>query len=212
MSLTLDRNSSQNLRLMISAPKKSSGKTTITLGIAKALSDQGLAVRTFKKGADYIDPMWHQLATGRTCLNLDLHMMGTMGCQQSFTRNSHRIDFSLIEGNHGLHDGVGVHGEESSAHLAKLLDIPVLLAVDSSGSNRGIAAVVLGHKQLDPEVKIAGVILNQVGNSRQESKQRSAIEHHCGIPVLGAIPRSTAFRIKERHLGLLTIHEAFIDK
>ncbi len=196
------------MRLMVSAPKKSSGKTTLVLGISKALTDRGLAVRTFKKGADYIDPMWHRLATGRLCYSLDLHMMGEEACRYSFERHSCRTDVSLVEGNHGLHDGLGIRGEESSAHLAKVLDIPVLLVVDATGSNRGVAAVVMGHRQLDADVRITGIVLNQVGNSRQESKQRSSIEYHCGIPVVGALPRSTAFQIKERHLGLLTVHEA----
>ena len=196
-----------NLRLMIAAPRKSSGKTTLALGISKALTDRGLVVRMFKKGADYIDPMWHRAATGRACYSLDLHMMGAEACRRSFEKHSHRMGLSLVEGNHGLHDGLGIRGEESSAHLAKELNIPVLLVADAVGSNRGIAAVVLGHQQLDSDVRISGVVLNQVGNSRQESKQRSSIEYHCGIPVVGALPRSTAYHIKERHLGLLTIHE-----
>ena len=201
-----------NLRLMISAPRKSSGKTTISLGMARALTDRGMSVRMFKKGADYIDPMWHRAATGRSCYSLDLHMMGTEACRRSFEEHSRHMNVSLVEGNHGLHDGLGIQGEESSAHLSKVLDIPVLLVVDASGSNRGIAAVVLGHRQLDPDVRIAGVILNRVANSRQEAKQRSSIEHHCDIPVVGAMPRSTALQIKERHLGLLTTHESDLSE
>jgi cobyrinic acid a,c-diamide synthase len=199
---------SRNSRLFISAPKKSSGKTTLTLGISAALVKQNHTVKVFKKGADYIDPMWHRAATGQNCYNLDLHLMTEKGCLDSFNQRSLNIDFSIIEGNHGLHDGFGLRGEESSAHLAKLLKAPVLLVVDASGSNRGVAAVVLGHQKLDPDVNIAGVILNQVANNRQIKKQRESIEYHCGIPVIGAMPKFTEFKIKERHLGLLTVHES----
>lgn len=197
----------KNSKLFISAPKKSSGKTTLTLGISAALIKNNYTVKVFKKGADYIDPMWHRAATGQNCYNLDMHLMRSADCLKSFNKRSYDIDFSLIEGNHGLYDGIGVKGENSSAHLAKLLDAPVLLVVDAAGANRGVAAVVLGHQNLDPDVKIAGVILNQVANSRQIKKQRESIEYHCGIPVVGAMPKSTAFKIKERHLGLLTVHE-----
>ena len=198
---------SKNSKLFISAPKKSSGKTTLTLGISAALIQDNYSVKVFKKGADYIDPMWHRAATGQNCYNLDMHLMTEADCLHSFNKGSYNIDFSLIEGNHGLHDGIGIRGENSSAHLAKLLKAPVLLVVDAAGANRGVAAVVLGHQNLDPDVQIAGVILNQVANGRQIQKQRESIEYHCGIPVVGAMPKSTAFKIKERHLGLLTVHE-----
>lgn len=200
----------QNSKLFISAPRKSSGKTTITLGISASLVQNNHTVRVFKKGADYIDPMWHKAATGNTCHNLDLHMMTEEDCLASFNRYSSNVEFSIIEGNHGLHDGLGVKGEKSSAHLAKLLKTPVILVIDATGTNRGIAAVVLGHQNMDPDVEIAGVILNQVASSRQEKKQREAIEYYCGIPVIGAMPKSTKFKIKERHLGLLTVHESEI--
>jgi len=198
---------SKNSKLFISAPRKSSGKTTLTLGISAALIQNNHTVKVFKKGADYIDPMWHRAATGQNCYNLDMHLMSEADCLKSFNKRSYNIDFSLIEGNHGLHDGIGIKGENSSAHLAKLLAAPVLLVVDAAGANRGVAAVVLGHQHLDPNVKIAGVVLNQVANNRQIRKQRESIEYHCGIPVVGAMPKSTAFKIKERHLGLLTVHE-----
>lgn len=197
-----------NSRLFISAPKKSSGKTTLTLGISAALIKQKQSVKIFKKGPDYIDPMWHRAATGQNCYNLDLHLMSEQECLSSFNHRSHNIDFSIIEGNHGLYDGIGNLGEKSSAHLAKLLKAPVLLVIDSTGANRGVAAVVLGHQKLDPNVNVVGIILNKVANSRQVKKQSESIEYHCGIPVVGAMPKSTEFKIKERHLGLLTVHES----
>ncbi len=166
-----------------------------------------MAVRVFKKGPDYIDPMWHQAVTGYPCYNIDPFWMSPEKCQDIFRTYSREVDVSLVEGNHGLHDGLDLEGSNSGAYLAKLLDLPVILVIDSSGMNRGVAASVLGHQQLDPDVKFAGVVLNQIGTARQRDKQAAAIEHYCGIPVLGAIPRTANIQIKERHLGLTTIHE-----
>ncbi|MBU2646431.1 hydrogenobyrinic acid a,c-diamide synthase (glutamine-hydrolyzing) [bacterium] len=193
--------------LLISAPRKSSGKTTLTLGLSSALIKQGIRLRVFKKGPDYIDPMWHQAVTGLPCYNIDPYWMSPEMCQRIFTMHSREVDFSLVEGNHGLHDGLDLAGSNSGAYLAKLLKLPVILVIDSSGMNRGVAAIVLGHQKLDPDVHIGGVILNYIGNSRQREKQVAAIEHYCDIPVLGAIPKTTHVQIKERHLGLITIHE-----
>lgn len=169
---------------------------------------QGLKLRVFKKGPDYIDPMWHGAVTGMPCYNIDPYWMSDAQCRSVFLEHSRNVDVSLVEGNHGLHDGLDIEGSNSGAYLAKLLELPVILVMDSSGMNRGAAAIVLGHQQLDPDVRIAGVVLNQVAGSRQRDKQAAAIEHYCGIPVLGAIPRTADIRIKERHLGLITIHES----
>jgi cobyrinic acid a,c-diamide synthase len=193
--------------LFISAPRKSSGKTTLTIGISAALMEQGLKLRVFKKGPDYIDPMWHQAVTGLPCYNIDPYWMSPEMCQSIFATHSRGVDFSLVEGNHGLHDGLDLAGSNSGAYLAKLLGLPVILVVDGSGMNRGVAAIVLGHQKLDPDLNIGGVILNHIGTPRQREKQVAAIEHYCGIPVLGAIPKTTNVQIKERHLGLITIHE-----
>jgi len=193
--------------LFISAPRKSSGKTTLTLGLTAALMEQGLKLRVFKKGPDYIDPMWHQAVTGYPCYNIDSFWMAPEKCLDIFRTYSREVDVSLVEGNHGLHDGLDLEGSNSGAYLAKLLNLPVILVIDSSGMNRGVAAIVLGHQQLDPDVKFAGVVLNQIGTTRQRDKQAAAIEHYCDIPVLGAIPRTANIQIKERHLGLTTIHE-----
>ncbi len=193
--------------LMISAPKKSSGKTTLTLGISQALVQKGKILRVFKKGPDYIDPMWHKAATGKNCYNIDPYWMDSTLCKKRFLTWSQGVDISIVEGNHGLHDSMDLEGQNSGAFLSKLLNIPVLLVVDGSGMNRGVAAIVLGQQNLDPEVKIGGVILNNVANQRQAGKQVAAIEHYCDIPVVGALPRSLDIGIKERHLGLVTIHE-----
>ncbi len=192
---------------MVSASHKSSGKTLVSLGIIYNLVHDGASVRSFKKGPDYIDPMWHKLAAGRECYNLDPFLMGSEACLDSFFRNSDENCLSLIEGNHGLHDGMDIEGSDSSAGLAKLLKAPVLLVIDSRKMNRGVAALVRGMQAMPPQADIAGVILNQVHGSRQEDKQRRAIERFCKVPVLGAIPKGKELVIAERHLGLTTVGE-----
>lgn len=194
-------------RLFVSAARKSSGKTLLTLGLAAALREKGSAIRLYKKGPDYIDPMWHKLACGHDSFNLDPFLMGGQICRDIFLEHSQRFDLSIIEGNHGLHDGMDLEGGDSSAALAKLLAAPVILVVDSTGMNRNIAAIVFGLQNFDPEVMVKGVILNRVRSPRQETKQRQAIERYCGIPVLGSIPVLQERLIPERRLGLITPRE-----
>jgi cobyrinic acid a,c-diamide synthase len=131
-------------RLMISATQKSSGKTIVSLGILHSLLEQGKSVQSFKKGPDYIDPMWLKLASGDECHNLDPYLMGAQGCLDSFSRHGIKSGMALIEGNHGLHDGMSLDGSDSSAGLANLLKSPVLLVINSRGMNRGAAALVTG--------------------------------------------------------------------
>ncbi len=197
-------------RLMISAAHKSAGKTTITLGLLSTFASRGVPVRSFKKGPDFIDPMWHRLASGSECYNLDPWLMGRDGCIASFQRNSgiESKSIALLEGNHGLHDGISLDGSDSSAGLAQMVDAPVLLVVDSRNTNRGIAALVMGMQAMPPNVKIKGVVLNKVTSSRQGEKQRLAIEHYCNVPVLGVIPYDQELVIAERHLGLITVAES----
>jgi len=195
---------------MISASWKSAGKTTVSLGLLRLLAGKGMAVKSFKKGPDYIDPMWHRLAGGGECYNLDTWMMGPDACVKSFATACacREGGIALIEGNHGLHDGMDIGGADSSAGLASLLSTPVLLVVDSRRMNRGVAAQVLGLQAMPPKVRIAGVILNHVASSRQEGKQRLAIETFCDVPVLGSIPEDESLALPERHLGLVTVGEA----
>lgn len=191
-------------RLFISATHKSSGKTTISTGLVGALAARGLSVQTFKKGPDYIDPMWLARASGRACFNLDFNTQGETEILAAFRSRSRGADIVLVEGNKGLHDGVDIEGADSSAALARLLRTPVVLVVDAMGMARGIAPLVLGYTAFDKSVDIAGVILNRVGGARQETKLRQALEHYTNVPVLGAIGRDGALSVVERHLGLTT--------
>jgi cobyrinic acid a,c-diamide synthase len=191
-------------RLFLSATHKSSGKTTVSIGLAAALGREGLSVQTFKKGPDYIDPMWLKRASGRACYNLDFNTQTRSEILTTFARNARDADVSLIEGNKGLHDGVDVEGGDSSAALAKLLRAPVALVVDAYGMARGIAPLVQGYAAFDRETRIAGVILNKVGSERQSGKLRQALERYTDVPVLGAIGRDEGIVVRERHLGLTT--------
>ena len=194
-------------RLTISAPHRSSGKSTVTIGLCAALSARGLKVQPFKKGPDFIDPMWHEAATGRPSYNLDFYMMGAEKILGSFRRRAKGADISIIEGNMGLYDGVDIEGADSTAGLARLLKTPVLLVIDCYGMTRGIAPLVNGFRDFEPDTEIAGVILNKVKGARHEKKLREAVERFCGVPVLGALPHREEMGIKMRHLGLVPLRE-----
>ncbi|MDR3370501.1 cobyrinate a,c-diamide synthase [Rhodoferax sp.] len=194
-------------RLLISAAHKSSGKTTITLGLCAALTGQGLKVQPFKKGPDYIDPMWLSQASGRDCFNLDPYLMSGEQIQSCYGRASATSDISIVEGNKGLYDGLALDGSNSNAALAHLLDLPVILVLDARGMTRGIAPLILGYQAFDPRIKIAGVVLNQLGGARHESKLRAVIEHYTDVQVLGAVGCDPLLAVQERHLGLMPNHE-----
>ncbi len=194
--------------VLISAAHKSSGKTTLTLGLAAALARRGLAVQTFKKGPDYIDPMWLSLASGRPCRNLDFHLMSRDEIRASFARHARAAQVSLIEGNKGLYDGLDLDGSNSNAALASMLGSPVVLVIDARGMTRGIAPLILGYQAFDPSIRIAGVILNNLGGARHEQKLRAVIGHYTDVEVIGAVPRDERIAIVERHLGLVPSNEA----
>lgn len=179
----------------------------MSLGLLASWRSQGTGLSVFKKGPDYIDAAWLSRASGKACYNLDTYLMGTEAVRQSFEMRTQQADLAFVEGNRGLFDGVDVHGEHSSAELAKLLGLSVYLVIDCTKSTRTLAALLKGCQVLDPEGLIQGVILNQVGTQRHESVIRSSIETYCGIPVLGAIPRLKELNLHERHLGLLPPEE-----
>ena len=140
-------------RLLISAAHKSSGKTTVSLGLCAALAERGLAVQPFKKGPDYIDPMWLGQAAGRPCHNLDFYCMSHEEILATVGQYSSNADISLIEGNKGLYDGLDLQGSNSNAALATLTHTPVILVLDARGMTRGIAPLILGYQAFDPDVR-----------------------------------------------------------
>ena len=190
-------------RVVISAAHGRSGKTTVSIGLAAALAKRGLKVQPFKKGPDYIDPSWLTAAAGNYCRNLDLFMMGQDGIKGVFNAGSIGADVNIIEGNKGLYDSIDIEGENSTANIARILNAPVILVIDSARMTRGIAALVNGYKNFEPDINIAGVILNNVSGSRHEAKLRAALERYCQIEVVGSLPRSSQLNIPERHLGLI---------
>ncbi|UCE88266.1 MAG: hydrogenobyrinic acid a,c-diamide synthase (glutamine-hydrolyzing) [Pseudomonadota bacterium] len=194
-------------RLFISAAHKSSGKTTISLGLCAALSARGMAVQAFKKGPDYIDPMWLAQATGRPCHNLDFFTMERAEILETVAAYGTAADIAVIEGNKGLYDGLDLDGSNSNAALARLLETPVILVIDARGMTRGIAPLVLGYQAFDPDIRIAGVILNRLGGRRHESKLRAVVEHYTDVPVVGAIHNDARLELVERHLGLMPSNE-----
>jgi cobyrinic acid a,c-diamide synthase len=194
-------------RIIIAALRGGSGKTLLSIGITAALSASGKSIAPFKKGPDYIDAGWLALAAGRPCYNLDSFLLDEDQNLQSFLSHSTHCDISVIEGNRGLYDGIDLEGSTSTAELAKLIKCPVVLCVDCTKITRTMAAVVAGCIQFDPQVSIKGVILNRVANARHEKKLCDTIEHYCGIPVLGAIPKLTQQHFPERHLGLVPTPE-----
>lgn len=194
-------------RLLISAAHKSSGKTTLSIGLCAALSAQGLRVQPFKKGPDYIDPMWLAQASGRACYNLDPYLMTDAQIAALFHEHAQGADISLVEGNKGLFDGLALDGSNSNAALAHQLDLPVVLVIDARGMTRGIAPLILGYQAFDRKLRIAGVILNRMGGSRHESKLRAVIEHYTDVSVIGAVAEDSQLAVNERHLGLMPSHE-----
>ena len=184
-----------------------SGKSVVAVGLVAALAGRGARVVSFKKGPDYIDAGWLSLAAGSPCYNLDPYLMEPEAIVSSFCRHCRDFDFAVVEGNRGLYDGVDAKGSYSTAELAKSLDLPVLLVVDCTKTTRTVAAMVLGCKHLDPEVRIVGVILNRVGTTRHEKVVREAVELYTGIPVLGAVRRSRQDVFPQRHLGVTPCQE-----
>ena len=199
-------------RIFISAAHKSSGKTTISIGLCAAFKHRELKVQPFKKGPDYIDPMWLGLAAGRPCHNLDFYTMAHDEIVSTYIQHAYDADISLIEGNKGLYDGLDLDGSNSNAALAKLVKSPVILVIDARGMTRGIAPLILGYQQFDKEVAIAGVVLNQLGGQRHEKKLRAVIEHYTDVPVVGAVHHNAKLEIIERHLGLMPSNESSTAK
>lgn len=193
--------------LVIAGLRGGSGKTIISLGVAAAWRNSDLTVVPFKKGPDYIDAGWLSLAAGRSCYNLDTYLCTDSQVQESYFSHSKNCDIALIEGNRGLFDGIDIQGRTSTAELAKLLDLPLLLVVDCTKSTRTMAALILGCMHFDPDLDIVGVVLNRVAGKRHENKVRDNIKQFCNLPVFGAVPKLGSRDFPERHMGLVPMAE-----
>jgi len=187
--------------LLISSPQGHSGKTIVTVGLCKLLTQRGLLIQPFKKGPDYIDPSWLTMAAGRSCRTLDPFLIPEDRLVRSYSRSSQGVNLAVVEGAMGLYDGLDSYG--TTAEVASLFQIPVILVVNTARMTTSIAAMVKGYQFFQTDIKIAGVILNYVSGHRHEEKLRGAVEQHCGIPVVGSIPRDPDLQIAERHLGLI---------
>ncbi len=193
--------------LFFSAAHKSSGTTTLSIGICAALKARGLEIQPFKKGPAYIDPIWLGLAAGKPCYNLDFYVAGRQETIDDYCHRRQSTDICVIEGNQGLHVGLGLDGGNSNAALATPLGSPVIMVVDARGTMRGIAPLLIGYQVFDKEVNIAGVIANMTGGKRHESKLRAAVEEYTDIPFLGALENNPSIGLDERHLGLIPGYE-----
>ncbi|TDD47823.1 cobyrinate a,c-diamide synthase [Nonomuraea terrae] len=193
-------------RLVVAAPASGSGKTTVATGLMAALRARGLRVSPHKVGPDYIDPGYHALAAGRPGRNLDPWLTGEELVAPLFLHGAAGCDVAVVEGVMGMFDGRGETDFASTAHVARLLDAPVVLVVDAARQSRSVAAVVHGFATFDPRVRMGGVVLNRVGSDRHEALCRAALAQ-AGVPVLGAIRRDDAVSAPSRHLGLVPAAE-----
>ncbi len=210
--------------LIIAGERSGVGKTTVTLALLSYLCHHRLTVQSFKVGPDYIDPMFHQYVTGRACRNLDPILTSETYVQQCFNQYAQTADVALVEGVMGLFDGATAEtgrrkrevsrqqlavaespfagGFGSTAHVARLLKIPILLVVDCSRMSQSIAALVHGYRSFDPDLEIAGLVLNRVGSDRHLELLQSALEP-LNIPILGVLNRQDSILLHDRHLGLI---------
>lgn len=193
-------------RIVVAAPSSGAGKTTVATGLMAAFAARGLSVSPHKVGPDYIDPTYHALATGRPGRNLDAFLVGADLVAPLFAHAASGADVAVVEGVMGLFDGRGATAEASTAHVARLLDAPVLLVVDASSQSSSVAALVHGFTTYDARVRVAGVVLNRVASARHEEILRDALRPS-GLPVVGALPRAADMQIPSRHLGLVPAPE-----
>ncbi|MEB3192763.1 MAG: cobyrinate a,c-diamide synthase, partial [Snowella sp.] len=197
------------MTLIVAGERSGVGKTTITLAILAFLAQKQAKVQSYKVGPDYIDPMFHSAVTGRPCRNLDPVLTSESYVQACYARHCQTVDYALIEGVMGLFDGIPFEqcsDFASTAHIARLLQLPVLLVIDCARLSGSVAAIAAGYQHLDPEVHIIGVILNRVGSDRHLFLLRQALEH-IDLPILGVLYRSDQLTIRDRHLGLIPTDE-----
>ncbi|MCD4767421.1 MAG: cobyrinate a,c-diamide synthase [Methanosarcinales archaeon] len=197
--------------VMITGTHSGVGKTTVSLGLMAALTRRGMSVQPFKVGPDFIDPSHHTAISGNPSMNLDSYIMGTKGVCRTFAKYQNS-DISIIEGVMGLYDGIESTQIASSAHVAKILGIPVLLVINVHGMSRSAAAVAKGYQMLDPDVNIAGLVLNMVGSPRHRKLVEDALKAEgIDIPAIGSLPSNRELSLPSRHLGLYMAHEQMQD-
>lgn len=204
------------MALIVAGDRSGVGKTTVTLALLSFLSRRGDLVQSFKVGPDYIDPMFHTAVTNRPCRNLDPVLTSENYIKSCFARHTKQIDWAVVEGVMGLFDGIdnitrsantsNLNDYGSTAHIARILNLPVLLVLDCSRLSSSIAAIAYGYANLDPRVKIAGVILNQVASDRHLELLQAALKA-INLPILGVLRRNEAVNIPDRHLGLIPTAE-----
>jgi len=194
-------------QILITGDRSGSGKTSITLALAALLAKEH-KVQTFKVGMDYIDPSYLSAVSGRPCRNLDSYTLSDAQIRDIFRFGCRGADMALVEGVRGLYEGAeALNDTGSTAAVAKTLGLPVILVVSAQSITRSSAAIVKGFQSFDPEIRIAGVILNNIKGGSHKAKATTAIEHYCGIPVIGAIPRMEEMQLAMRHLGLVPYRE-----
>ncbi|KAB3542908.1 MAG: cobyrinate a,c-diamide synthase [ANME-2 cluster archaeon] len=194
--------------ILIAGTHSGVGKTTVAMALMAAFARR-CAVAPFKVGPDYIDPSHHTAICGRASRNLDMFMMGEERVRETFASAAAGTDISVIEGAMGLYDGMGSDDTASAAHVARVLDLPVILVVDVKGVSRSAAAIVKGYCDFDKRINVAGVILNKVGSPRHGDMVRTAIRQELSVPVVGEIPKSSRIELPSRHLGLYMAHEGY---
>ncbi|MCP2732266.1 cobyrinate a,c-diamide synthase, partial [Limnofasciculus baicalensis] len=195
------------MTIVIAGERSGVGKTTVTLALLSSLSRKFCKVQSFKVGPDYIDPMFHTAVTGYPCRNLDPVLTSEKYAQDCFSRHIQSVDYALVEGVMGLFDGAsGKNDFASTAHIARLLELPVLLVLDCSRLSRSVAAIAHGYLSFDPRIKIAGLVLNKVGSDRHLELLKDALES-LKIPILGVLRRQDNITIPDRHLGLIPTEE-----
>jgi cobyrinic acid a,c-diamide synthase len=198
------------MALVIAGERSGVGKTTIALAMLSFLSRQGNKVQSFKVGPDYIDPMFHTAITNRPCRNLDPVLTSESYARSCFTAHCQEVDYALVEGVMGLFDGVRIEDSNpdfaSTAHIARLLDLPVVLVIDCSRLSGSVAAIAHGYRSFDPRIKLAGAILNRVGSDRHLTLLKDALKP-LNLPILGIVRRQEDITIPDRHLGLIPTAE-----
>ena len=195
--------------LVLAGTRSGCGKTSVALGLMRALARRGLRVQPFKAGPDFIDPGLHARAARKPSHNLDTWMMPEAALRAGFARFAGEAEVVIVEGVMGLFDGrSGADEQGSTAHLAKLLGLPVVLVMDVSSQARSAAAVALGFARFDPQLALAGVLLNRVASPRHESLLRQALQTLPDVPLLGCLPRAEGLGLASRHLGLVTADDA----